>query len=321
MSYQRQFYGLINIGNSCYLNATLQSLANLYPLAKLFLTEEFRNDIKNNNYFILEFYNFLKILWSNEICLIKPVKLKSYLSNYDKKFNNSNQQDAHETLIILLDMLHKGLSYHASINFNGTAKNSLDKLMINSIKNWKNEYEKEYSKIIELFHGQFITKLLCLNCHNITYIFESFISLCLPIESTNTNIDELLDNFFKVENINDYQCEKCKNKNVQKKISLWRLPQIFIITFKRFNNHLIKYNQVINFSLDNINLNKYLSGYEKNVNYTPVSLINHIGSLNSGHYYAFCKKGNEWYNCDDSNTIKLNDVSLNHVYIIFLIKK
>src|SRR5690606_34865062 len=148
MSYQRQFYGLINIGNSCYLNATLQSLANLYPLAKLFLTEEFRNDIKNNNYFILEFYNFLKILWSNEICLIKPVKLKSYLSNYDKKFNNSNQQDAHETLIILLDMLHKGLSYHASINFNGTAKNSLDKLMINSIKNWKNEYEKEYSKII-----------------------------------------------------------------------------------------------------------------------------------------------------------------------------
>lgn len=321
MSYQRQFYGLVNLGNTCYFNATLQSLVNLYPLAKLFLSEEFRKDLKNNNEFILEFYNFIKILWSNEQCLIRPIKLKTFIGNYYPKFNNFNQQDAHETFIIFLDMLHKGLSYHASINSNGDPKNIVDKLMIDSINHWKKEYQKEYSKIIELFHGQFISKIFCLNCQHILYNFDPFISLSLPIHQNYSKIDDLLNNFFKIEELNDYKCEKCDSKKVQKKLNLWRLPPILVLTFKRFNNNLQKNDQVIDFSLDNLNLNKYLSGYEKNINYKPVSLINHVGSLSGGHYYAYCRKGDEWFNCDDSSITKLNNVSLEFVYMIYLIKK
>lgn len=321
MSYQRQFYGLINLGNSCYLNATLQSLVNLYPLAKLFLSEDFRKDLKNNDEFVLEFYNFIKTMWLSEPCLIRPIKLKTLLGKYYQKFNNFNQQDANESLNVLLEMLHKGLAYRASINSEGDPKNVIDKLMIESINKWKNEYEKEYSKIIELFYGQLINKVFCLNCQNIIYSFDPFATINLPIYQNDKTIEDLLNNFFNIEKMDDYECEKCGSKNIQKKFSLWRLPPILILTFKRFNNNLQKNDQLIQFSLDNINLNKYLSGYEKNANYKPISLINHVGSLNGGHYYAYCCKGDDWYNCDDSNISKLNNVPFDYVYMVFLIKK
>jgi len=94
---------------------------------------------------------------------------------------------------------------------------------------------------------------------------------------------------------NQWECEDCGvRKDAIKKINLTNLPSILILQLKRFSfqdNKSIKISDIVDFPLDNLNLNECIyNNLEKNFpSYRLFAITNHIGeSLQEGHYTSFC---------------------------------
>jgi ubiquitin carboxyl-terminal hydrolase 8 len=322
--------GLVNIGNTCYMNAAIQCLSNTTMLTEYFLTKEYLKDIvrtKKEASMCIEYYKLLNGLWE-ENCVIKPLSFKKVLGELELKFNNFFQHDSQEVLSLLINILHISLSYEVDIKYEGNSKNELDNMQIKSIKTWSKHFKKQYSKILEIFYGQFQSKLICEKCNKYSNNFDPFCLIALPINNNMNNIYQCFDEFTSIEkldNQNKWKCKYCKEHcNAIKQISIWKIPNILIIVLKRFNHETgEKINLDINFPIDNLNLSKYINGYDKyDAKYEAYGIINHVGNIGYGHYYAYCKNiDGEWYNYDDSHISKLKNIITENAYVLFYKKK
>ena len=107
-------------------------------------------------------------------------------------------------------------------------------------------------------------------------------------------------------------CKKCKRKaNHNKKTMLSELPPYLIIVIQRYARLGRKNNSSVNFS-NELNLSKWCDDLiDRNGNYTLRGLTNHSGSMDFGHYYAYCRGGSngEWFECNDSSVMNAISIS------------
>lgn len=320
--------GLVNLGNTCYLNSALQCLSNTIPLTEYFLSNQYLQDINRNSkeYSLCnEYKRLLSALWEDS-CVVKPLAFKAVLGECEKRFSDNSQHDSHEVLTTIIDMLHMALSYEVNINCRGTIQNEVDKLEIESIKTWSNYFKKQYSNILDIFYGQYSSVLVCPNCKKQSNSFDPFCSITLPITSETNNLYDCFDKFTSAEVLdtdNQWKCEDCQlYGNSIKKINIWKSPKILVVVLKRFNN-FSKISKNINFPLEDLDLEKYVDGYDKyNSKYEAYGIINHMGNLGYGHYTAYCKNVNgEWYEYNDMEVRKLSSLRTDDAYVIFYRKK
>ena len=327
----RGLSGLVNMGNTCYLNAAVQSLSHVIQLTHYFLDGEWVEDAdtsKKEFKMCSEYNRLINGLWEGN-CVVKPISFKNVLGELDKRFKGHAQHDSQEVLSSLLDILHNTLSYKVDISYSGEVKNELDKMEVEAIKTWRNHFKKEYSKILEIFYGQFHSKIVCQKCKKYSNNFDPFSLLTLPVTETCFNIYDCFNEFTKNEVLdsnNEWKCEHCKEySNAIKVLSLWKIPEVLIVVLKRFNYGFfsMKINRKIEFSLDDLDLEKYVDGYNKyNAHYEAFAIINHTGYLGFGHYYSYCKNGNgEWYMFDDSDVTELDKVTHDNAYVILYRRK
>jgi len=323
--------GICNMGNTCYINSALQCLSNTEQLTKFFLEQKFRDTINLNrkeSKICEEYYRLLNGLWEDN-CIIQPISFKRVLGKLDSRFNDNQQHDAQEFLFALLDFLHTSLSYEVNIYHKGVAKNDIDKKMIESIDIWSKHFNKEYSVILDLFYGQFYSRLICKKCNHISNNFDPFSMVSLQVLQHNTNIYECFDEFIKYEELdfdNKWKCEKCLQlTNAIKDIHIWKAPNILIIVLKRFDfgvNYSSKITNVIDFPLENLNLEKYVSGYDKNnAIYDAFGIIYHHGSMDFGHYTTACKNNGKWYLYDDDSVSEYSEINKLNAYVLFYRKR
>ena len=123
------------------------------------------------------------------------------------------------------------------------------------------------------------------------------------------SIYDCLKLFTKSEEIKDIQCEKCQKKTLFKKtLEIERLPKYLVLVLKRFKyilTNTIKIQNLINFPSGELQLQDYVS--QKNIKYiyNLFGVINHLGSLEGGHYYSYFNINNKFIEFDDS---KVNEV-------------
>jgi ubiquitin carboxyl-terminal hydrolase 8 len=263
---------LLNLGNTCYINAIIQCILNINPLVKYLLSGKHINDIvkinteqnlfsdniikkkfkknipEGNYYFLLSFLKILLIYSKNDD---KFVKLSNFKHNFglltNVNFLGNDQQDSCEFLIQLLNLLEKILSYNINFKISdiNNTEDTIKKLFLQSYDNIK-EYTKVYGKSIisDIFNGQFLNIFTCLKCGNKTFKFEIFNMINLPvmIKGEKYDIYELLDRYISNEILdNDINCICCsKNTQHTKKMIFWKLPKVLIIHLKRFDNNLNK---------------------------------------------------------------------------------
>ena len=323
--------GLINRGNTCFFNASIQILSNIQHLTEYFLKNDYETDLGNrlNNekqmkeinkvniekiILAKEYAKLIKVLWNTDIKSIEPRTLHTCLQKYEPTFQGLQQQDAQECLSYILDSLHEGLHYGITLEASGTIENDLDKLMIESIKKWSDEVSKKYSIITDLFFGQFYIQTIS---NDPSYKQNEVVSIkyelfnILNIQVVGITLYDCLNNFFSKEKI-DTPVVLDNNEKIlaSRKFNIIKVPQYVIIVLKRFSsmNYLSKINNIITFPIDDLDLSEYCIGYEKY--YSKLSLksvILHSGSLNGGHYYAYCKHiDGQWYEYNDSSCTKID---------------
>jgi ubiquitin C-terminal hydrolase len=190
-----------------------------------------------------------------------------------------------------------------------------------------NTYSADYSYFHDSLNTLILNIIKCVNCGFKQTSINSTNNVCcsIPNNSAKQTIYNCLDDYFKEEKI-EYRCDKCgkldDNIIVKKIIDN---KKYLIITIKKFDfnsdlNILTKKHENISYPLL-LNINNY--SLKNSDNYHLVSIINHVGMLNYGHYFADVSYDNHWFRCNDENIseLKINNVSNNKDAYILIYKK
>ncbi len=306
--------GLWNLGNTCFINSVLQSLYNIDKVTNLLLAES------NNSYYKEDslgksYLDFLNIYLDKQKDANGQHNAFSTSNLYDKiysvdhyKNKRGSQQDAAEFLKTLLDHIldkdvdnrdnrhnHYGFPFQSSLQ---TKLTELFNMTIIREKYTKGQNKKLNNDAPELLN------ILPINIvsSNKNQVFNS--------------LQECLDNYFSTETVHDFILDN-KIEEIDKKASIIKLPEIFIVEYKRYekangNNNFNKITKGVSFPINNLDLKPYVNDNIKNESclYNLNAIIMQSGDYNSGHYIAYVKKNNQWYCCDDIKTeeIKIKDV-------------
>jgi len=342
--------GLKNLGNTCYLNSTIQCLSNTLPLTEYILKGKYikylsghtneKNELPNEIALIINYHNLLESIWEDEgeangTYVISPKYFYEAFSHFFPEGGIFRQNDSQESLVFFLDTLHELICRPVKYQTLGTPKNDLDNLTIKSINDWSQHFKNQHSYILDLFYGQEHLRLKCLNCKEITHNFPPFMYTCLPIKNPMKTIYDCFEDHCSVEQLdqeNSWECDKCKTKSrAYKKTAYWKLPQILIITLNRFQVHSAKNNfhyhvkneEYIDYPITNLDLSDYVTCpiEKQKAHYNLYAICCHVGSTNYGHYYSFTQNGNgRWYriNDDSMNVVKdLRELITEDAYILF----
>ena len=328
--YQSGLVGLTNLGNTCFMNSALQCLFNIPPLVDYFMSELYAEEINLNNPLgsrgavTLAFAKLLKQYWTCETFEeMNPSELYGVISQFAPQFCQGTQEDAHEFLSFLLDMLHEDLNRVKEKPIVEEKDFSGDLLEEYARESWKNHLCRNKSVIVDLFQGQSKSTLKCLKCGYKTHKFEPFLHLSLPIQESKSDISLLdcMKEYSKEEKLTNgerWLCPRCKKRvKVSKKMGVWSLPNVLIVHLKRFGfdkkSHGSKVPKLVNFPVTDLDLSSVTEGIQRDRPvYDLVAVSNHRGNLISGHYYTYAKNrdDNAWYEYNDSNILGLETQNL-----------
>ncbi|KAK3743553.1 hypothetical protein RRG08_027420 [Elysia crispata] len=181
------FAGLVNIGNTCFMNCIIQVLANTREFRDFFLDGRYQNEINEDNPLGMKgqlaatFGLLLRWLWSCKKHYWDPRRLKDLVSKKNPQFFGYAQHDAHEFLAFLLDGLHEDLNrikkkpYTETIDSDGRP----DKVVADEA--WAQYKLRNDSVVVDLFQGQFKSKLVCPRCGKVSITFDPFLYMSVPL--------------------------------------------------------------------------------------------------------------------------------------------
>lgn len=357
--------GLYNIANtSCYINSVLQCLNSTKIMVEyLHDPDNFIKYIKTKyeDSIMCHLNVIFNTLWE-ENQIIKPKSFKILVQNLNPMFQDSVQNDCQEFLNFLFDKIHeesKSEKYMTVkipkniIEFDIEENNILKQIektnprydkfieenfnlhVLNEYAKFTNKrYENNYSIINHHFTGTFFTKVTCKKCYHKSITFQPYNILTLPVPETLTTLEECLSQLVTNEELKDdnkYNCSKC-NMHVEaiRTNNIFETPDILIVQLNRFkyiySQNITQKNQTFVKFPEKINMSKYYSEYfEHDNNYMLYAVINHQGTLNTGHCYAYTKNlmNDKWYEFNDEHVVYVpedkfqEEIVTKSAYILF----
>jgi len=306
--------GLVNLGNTCFLNSCLQVLNQVTELHDIVENTVPKVLDSPDTVMLREWIELRQIMWSGNGSLSpnKFVHMVQQVAAIKQRelFTGWAQNDITEFLLFLIECFHNSLAHKAKIQINGKPENDVDQRAIICYELIQTIYAKEYSKILDLFYGIYMTEIIDTEGQTVLSTkAEHYFVLDLQIFYNNTvcgNLYDCFDLFIMPELMtgdnewfNDQTCEK---QTVNRQVNFWNFPDILVITLKRFSpDGVRKLQNFIDFPLENLDLSKYAKGYNPNKYvYDLFGVCNHSGGVLGGHYTSFVKnQEGVWYHYND----------------------
>jgi ubiquitin C-terminal hydrolase len=205
------------------------------------------------------------------------------------------------------------------MKINGRKENQVDEMAVRCYDMLKSIYSKEYSEIMDLFYGIYISEIISKDGKKQLAVKpEHYFILDLPIFYGDTlakNIYDCFDMYSKseiMEGENAWFNEKTGQKeDIKKQIVFWNFPKILVISLKRFSpDGTQKLNTMIDFPFY-LDLSSYVKGYNaSSFQYELYGICNHMGGVMGGHYTAFAKHAdNTWIHFNDNSVEVVHDAT------------
>ncbi|BGP31840.1 ubiquitin-specific protease doa4 [Rhodotorula toruloides] len=333
--------GLRNLGNTCYLACIVQALAATTPLADFFLRGDYEREVNRRNRegtqgALAEAPLLLRALKVPSGSTASSARVRAALGRLRPDYLASDQQDAHECLLTLLDGLHEDLNlvlnppsprppspgYEAHLR-------RLPEVVAADLE-WSIYRERNDSVVIDFFQGQIRNRLECLDCHRVSTTFSPLqtLSLSLPLPRKTDDAVSLascIDGFLQEEILdgeNAWNCPRCRRLcPTSKRLSVARLPQFLIIHLKRFTSLSDRLATGLSFPLSNLHLAHLLPPmalapkppfrlnlpHEPETTYELYAVCCHLGAtIEDGHYTALVRHSSSWFEIDDERVRPLD---------------
>ena len=300
------FTGLMNVGNTCYLNSCLQVLSHIHELnhylKKVTNVHNIKDSVLTHEWILL--YN---LMWSKN-CVIAPNKFVSQIKllSKDKEndmFCNFNQNDANEYFYFMIDCIHNSLN-----NLDLTVK--LKKTEDISLNKQIDQYESKDCSIVHSLFCSFI-KYTYENTETNQTEFtktEPHYMLEVSIPNINISLNECIHNTLHDEDLDTlwYDEKTGSKKKLKKKTKIGYLSKILVIHLKRWTNNLSKNSAVITFD-EMLDMSPFST--DENSLYELFAIINHEGNIFGGHYFSYIKK-NKWYEFNDAHIKEIHSSTI-----------
>ncbi|NXV31664.1 UBP36 hydrolase, partial [Rissa tridactyla] len=300
--------GLQNLGNTCFLNSTVQCLTYTPPLANYLLSKEHSRTCHQGGFCMMcVMQNHMIQAFANSGNAIKPVSFIRDLKKIAQHIRFGNQEDAHEFLRYTIDAMQKAC-------LNGCTK--LDR------------QTQATTLVHQIFGGYLRSRVKCSVCKTVSDTYDPYLDLALEIRQA-ANIVRALELFVKSDVLggeNAYMCAKCKKKvSASKRFTIHRASNVLTLSLKRFANFGGgKITKDVGYP-EFLNIRPYMSQNNGDpVMYGLYAVLVHSGySCHAGHYYCYVKASNgQWYQMND-DLVRCSNIKVvlnQQAYVLFYLR-